>query len=79
MIRLIAVGFALALASSVQAMPLAPLAQPDETVIQVREGCGEGMRRTAGGACVRTRSHYRGAYAGPARRAVRRCAAGVTC
>jgi hypothetical protein len=63
MIRLIAVGFALALASSVQAMPPAPLAQPDETVIQVREGCGEGMRRTAGGACVRTRSHYRGAPA----------------
>ena len=79
MIRLIAVGFALALASSVQAMPPAPLAQPDETVIQVREGCGEGMRRTAGGACVRTRSHYRGVAAGPARRAVRRCAAGVTC
>jgi hypothetical protein len=83
MIRLIAVAFVLALASSAQAMPPAPLQQPDETVIQVREACGAGMRRTEGGACVRTaaRRHYRGAYvgAGPARRAVRRCAAGVTC
>jgi hypothetical protein len=73
MIRLIAVGFALALASSVQAMPPAPLAQPDETVIQVREACGAGMRRTAGGACVRTAARRQ------AGRAVRRCAAGVTC
>jgi hypothetical protein len=81
MTRFIAVAFAFALASSAQAMPPVPLQQPDETVIQVLEGCGAGMRRTAGGACVRAISRYRGAYvgAGPARRAVRRYAAGVTC
>jgi hypothetical protein len=55
MIRLIAVAFALALASSAEAMPPAPIQQSDEMVIQVREGCGAGMRRTAGGACVRIR------------------------
>jgi hypothetical protein len=73
MIRLIAVAFALTLAPSALAMPPAPLAQPDETVIQVREACGAGMRRTAGGACVGTPARRH------ARRAVRRCAAGVTC
>ena len=73
MIRLIAVGFALALASSTQATPPVQLVQPDETVIQVREACGAGMRRTAGGACIRTPARRQ------AGRAVRRCAAGVTC
>jgi hypothetical protein len=69
MIRLFAVAFALALASSAQAMPLVPLQQPDEIVIQVREACGPGLRRTANGACIRT----------PTRRAASRCARGVTC
>jgi len=69
MIRLIVVAFALALASSAQAMPPAPLQQPDEVIIKVREACGPGMRRTAGGACIRT----------PARRRASRCARGVTC
>jgi hypothetical protein len=69
MIRLIAIAFALALASSAQAMPPVPLQQTDEMVITVREACGAGMRRTAGGACVRTH----------ARRAASRCARGVTC
>ena len=68
MIRLFAVAFALALASSAQAMPLVPL-QPDEIVIQVREACGPGMRRTANGVCIRT----------PTRRAASRCVRGVTC
>jgi hypothetical protein len=70
MIKSIAVVFALALASSAQAFPLAPapLSQPDEAIIQVREACGAGMRRV-NGVCVRT----------PARRAARRCARGVTC
>src|SRR5262245_56135127 len=54
MTRFVAVAFALALASTVQAMPRAPLPQTDETIIQVREACGPGMRRTAGGACIRT-------------------------
>lgn len=69
MIRLTAIAFALALASSAQAMPPVPLQQTDEMVITVREGCGAGMRQTAGGACVRTQ----------ARRAAGRCARGVTC
>lgn len=69
MIRLIAVGFAFVLASTAQAMPPVPLQQPDKIVIQVREECGPGMRRTEGGACVRT--HHR--------RAASRCARGVTC
>jgi len=68
MIRLIAVAFALALASSVQAMPLAPIAQSDDMVITVREACGAGMHRV-NGVCVRTH----------ARRAAGRCARGVTC
>ena len=69
MIKLIAVAFALALASSAQAMPPVPLQQPDGIVIQVREACGPGMRRTEGGVCIRTH----------ARRAASRCARGVTC
>jgi hypothetical protein len=69
MIRLIAIAFALALASYAQAMPVAPLAQPDEMVTQVREACGAGMRRTAAGNCIRT----------PARRRASRCARGITC
>src|SRR5262245_12182976 len=68
MIKLIAVAFALALATSAQAMPLVPLQQLDESVIiQVREACGAGMRRTANGNCIRT----------PTRRAASRCARGV--
>jgi hypothetical protein len=44
MIRLIAlVGFALAVATTSQAMTRAPLLQPDRSIIQVREGCGPGM------------------------------------
>jgi hypothetical protein len=70
MIRLSAVAFVLVLASSAQAAPLVPLRQqPDGIVIQVREACGPGMRRTANGACIRT----------PTRRAASRCARGVTC
>ena len=70
MIRSIAVAFALTLASSAQALPpVQQLQQPGDTVIQVREECGPGMRRTEGGACVRT----------PTRRAASRCARGVTC
>jgi hypothetical protein len=68
MTKLLAVVFALTLASSVQAMPRAPLQQPDEIVIQVREACGAGMHRVDG-VCVRT----------PARRGASRCARGVTC
>jgi hypothetical protein len=60
MIRLIAVAFALALSSSAQAMPLAPLQQPDNMVTTVRELCGVGFHRV-GGVCVRniTARHVR--------------------
>ena len=68
MTRLIAFAFALTLASLAQAMPLAPLHQPDEVVVQVREACGAGMHMVTG-TCVRTH----------ARRAASRCARGVTC
>jgi hypothetical protein len=50
--RLIAVAFALALASSAQAMPQAPLQQTDGIVIQVRQGCGLG-RQLVDGVCKR--------------------------
>jgi hypothetical protein len=68
MIRLLAIVFALVLASSAQGMPRAPLQQPDEMVIKVRQACGPGMHYV-NGACIRT----------PARRAASRCARGVTC
>jgi hypothetical protein len=67
MTRLIALAFALALASSGQALPLAPLHQPSE-LITVREACGAGMHMV-NGVCIRTH----------ARRATSRCARGVTC
>jgi hypothetical protein len=68
MMRLIALAFALMVASLAQAMPLAPLQQQDKMVITVREACGAGMHMV-NGTCVRTH----------ARRAASRCARGVTC
>jgi hypothetical protein len=68
MTRLIALAFALTLVSAAQAMPVAPLQQPDDMVITVREACGAGMHMV-NGTCVRTH----------ARRAASRCARGVTC
>jgi hypothetical protein len=68
MMRTIAVLLALACISAAQAMPGAPLQQPDEMIIKVRQACGPGMH-WVGGTCVRT----------PARRAASRCARGVTC
>jgi hypothetical protein len=68
MTRLIALAFALTVASFAQAMPVAPLQQQDETVITVREACGAGMHMV-NETCVRTH----------ARRAASRCARGVTC
>jgi hypothetical protein len=60
-------AFAVALAASAQAAPLAPIQQPDSSIVTVREDCGPGMRRTEGGVCVRTAT----------RRAVTRCAVGM--
>ena len=68
MTRLIAVVFALTVASLAQAMPLAPLQQQDEMVITVSEASGAGVHMV-NGTCVRTH----------ARRAASRCARGVTC
>jgi len=53
MIRFIAVIFALAVATSAQATPLAPLHQPDSMITQVREACGAGMHYL-NGRCVTT-------------------------
>ncbi len=61
MIRLIAVVFTFAVATSAQASSLAPLQQPDNMITQVRQGCGAGMHMI-NGRCVTT----------PARRQVRR-------
>jgi hypothetical protein len=52
MTKLIATAFAVALVSSVQAMPLAP-PQPDNTLTLVRDACRAGMHRV-NGVCVRT-------------------------
>jgi hypothetical protein len=68
MLRLIAVAFALTLASSAQAVPPVSLLQPDKLVVPVRAACGAGMHMV-NGTCVRT----------PARRAASKCARGVTC
>lgn len=68
MIRLLAIAVALALTSSVHALPLTALHQPEQMVSKVREACGVGMHRV-NGVCIRTH----------ARRAASRCARGVTC
>ena len=55
MIRLIAITFALAVATSAQATtPLAPLHGPDGMVTQVREACGAGRVRVNGVCVART-------------------------
>lgn len=67
---LVAVALSVALASSTQAMPLAPIQQPDPVVTMVRGACGVGFQRVRG-VCVRNTT------ARGVRRAVRRCAAGL--
>jgi hypothetical protein len=54
MLRLIAVAFALAVATSAQAMPVAPLHQADGMITQVREACGAGRVRINGVCVART-------------------------
>src|SRR5262245_64323168 len=69
MLRLIAVAFAMTVASAAQALPpVVSLNQPDTLVTPVREACGAGMHMV-GGKCVRTQ----------ARRAASRCVRGKTC
>jgi hypothetical protein len=68
MIRSIAVAvFALALTASSQAMPPAPIHQPDGLITQVAFGCGP-FRTRIGGVCV-ARTTIR-----QTRRQLRRCA-----
>ena len=67
MIKLFAVAaFALAVATSAQAMTLAPLSQPDGVITQARMGCGAG-RVMVNGVC-QSRAGMR-----QERRATRRC------
>jgi hypothetical protein len=66
MTRFIAIAFIVAIGSSAQAMPLAPLSSLESSVITVREACGAGMHRV-NGVCIRT----------AARRQAARCAAGL--
>ena len=67
MIRLVTfAAFALALATSAQAMSPLPLHQPDGMITQVREACGAGMHMV-NGQCIRT----------SARRNAARCAVGM--
>jgi hypothetical protein len=61
----IAIAFALALATSAQATPLAPL-HKDGMITQVREACGAGYHMV-NGTCIRT----------AARRNAARCAVGM--
>ena len=60
MIRLIAVVFALAVATSAQAMSPAQLPESDNMITQVRQACGAGMHMV-NGKCVTTsaRRHVR--------------------
>jgi hypothetical protein len=55
MLRLIAAaGFALAIATSAQAMTVAPIYHPDDVITQVRFGCGPGRTLVAGRCVART-------------------------
>ena len=62
MMRLVAVAFVLAVASSAQAIQPALIQQTNDVVIKVREACGPGFHMV-GGTCVRTPAHGRGARA----------------
>jgi hypothetical protein len=73
MIRLIAIaGLVLSVATSTQAMTPAPISQPDSMMTQVALACGVGRTRINGVCVARTTVRH-------ARRAVRRCAVGMTC
>ena len=55
MVRLIAfAAFALAITTSAQAMPVAPVHEPDGIITQVAYGCGPGMTRVRGVCVART-------------------------
>jgi hypothetical protein len=71
---LIAIGaLALSLAVSAQAAPVAPMiAQPDSIITEIAAACGVGRTRVNGVCVARTTVRQ-------TRRAVRRCATGMTC
>jgi hypothetical protein len=52
MIRPTVIALALCVVSSAQSMPYVPLQQPNNSVIQVRQGCGLG-RQLVDGICVK--------------------------
>ena len=55
MIRLIAfAAFALAITTPAQAMPVAPVHQPDSMITEVAYGCGVGRTRVRGVCVART-------------------------
>ena len=60
MIRLIAVAFALVVATSAQAMSPMPPPQPDGMITQVREVCGAGRVRINGVCVARTTKRFAG-------------------
>jgi hypothetical protein len=74
MIRLIAIaGFALSVAVSAHAMTPAPIvAQPEGMITEIALACGMGRTRVNGVCVARTTVRQ-------TRRAVRRCATGMTC
>ena len=73
MIRLIAVaGFALLVVTSARAMTPALIPQPDSMITQIAAACGAGRTRVNGVCVARTTVRH-------TRRAVRRCATGMTC
>lgn len=57
MIRLIAAAFVLVVTTSAQAMPVAPVHEPDSMITKIAAGCGAGMTRV-NGVCV-SRHHKR--------------------
>jgi len=68
MIRLIAfAAFAIAVTTSAQAMPVAPVHEPDGMITEVAYGCGPFRTRVAGVCVARTTVRH-------ARRHYRRCA-----
>ena len=59
MIRFMAVIFALAVATSAQALSPAPLHQPDGMITQVRQACSPGQVRIKGICVLRTTTSQR--------------------
>jgi hypothetical protein len=60
MIKMISVAFVLVLlaSASAQAMPLAPIQQPDSMITQVVAGCGAGRTRVDGVCVARTTKRH---------------------